>query len=155
MNVPHDTAIAIQNDIFTLTLDDYPPHGILGGMSIDTNLQTWQYAVDVIHRCLISGLWSILNKEWMHYHGAENYDLFCKKLSELNPFNLSGEGEEFWLEPLLSRTELSLSLIKKYGISRTSKYLCTPLICEIEDIFSANGVSWKYGSFYPIAINSA
>ncbi|MCF5679418.1 hypothetical protein, partial [Pseudomonas syringae] len=149
MNIPINTAIAIQNDIFILTLDDYPPHGILGGMSTDENLQVWQYSVDVIHRCLVSGLWSILNKEWMNYHKVKDYEFFCKKLSDLNPFNLSDEGETFWLEPLLSSTELSFNLIKKYGISSLSKDLCIPFICEIENNFSANGVSWEYCSFYP------
>ncbi|MGN2410414.1 hypothetical protein [Pseudomonas syringae] len=153
MNIPPNTAITIQNDIFILTLDDYPPHGILGGMSTDENLQVWQYSVDVIHRCLVSGLWSIFNKEWMNYHKVKDYEFFCKKLSDLNPFNLSDEGEIFWLEPLLSRTDLSLSLIKKYGISSTSKDLCIPFACEIEDIFSAKGVSWKSGSIYSITAN--
>ncbi|WP_236537485.1 hypothetical protein, partial [Pseudomonas syringae] len=64
-------------------------------------------------------------------------------------------GETFWLEPLLSSTELSFNLIKKYGISSLSKDLCIPFICEIENNFSANGVSWEYGSFYPITENRA
>ncbi|WP_122221118.1 hypothetical protein [Pseudomonas syringae group genomosp. 3] len=92
MNIPVNPAIAIQNDIFVLTLDDYPPHGILGGMSIEKNLQAWQYSVDVIHRCLVSGLWSLFNKAWISYHGVKNYDFFCKKLADLDPFNLSDEG---------------------------------------------------------------
>lgn len=149
-SISHEYSVAIQNDIYILTLDDYTPHGILGGLSMEPDSLSWQYAVDIIYRCLAVGFWKVWNVEWMELHGMQDYSAFCKKLSELNPFELSEEGEKYWLEPFLCCTDSSLSLVKKYDIDMAANNFCAPFIDEVERVFAENNVAWGRGSFFPV-----
>lgn len=149
-SISPEYSVAIQNDIYILTLDDYTPHGILGGLSMGSESLSWQYAVDIIYRCLVVGFWKVWNVEWMELHGMQDYSDFCKKLSELNPFELSGEGEIYWLEPFLCCTDLSLSLVKRFNIEKTSSGFCAPFIDEVERVFAEKNVAWGGGSVFPV-----
>ena len=141
-SIPPECSVAIQNDIYMLTLDDYTPHGVLGGLGMEPDISAWQYSVDIIYRCLAVGLWKLWNVEWMEFHGMQDYRALCKKLSEFNPFELSEEGEQYWLEPFLCSTELSLKLVEKFDINTTSTDCCAPFIDEVERIFRENNLVW-------------
>lgn len=143
--------VAIQNDIYMLTLDDYAPHGVLGGQSRDENPIHWQYTVDIIYRCLAAGFWRIWNSPLLTQNSIVDHEGFCKKLSELSPFELSEEGEDYWLGTMLCCTELSLSLVKRFGVNgMVSDGFCEPFVIEVEQEFLKHDVSWSRGSFFTV-----
>lgn len=146
MKMSREDAEKMQFYVYLLTLDDYSPHGILGGKE----KSDWKYAINLTYRCLASGLWKIWNTTWLSEHGINNYYTFCRKLSELDPFSLSSQGEEFWLEPFMCSTELSINLIKKFDINGEREDLCTIFVEEIEKIFEAAGVPWCAGDIFKV-----
>ncbi|WP_438279474.1 hypothetical protein [Pseudomonas alabamensis] len=137
-----ECATAIQNDIYIMTLDDHTPHGVLGGVSVEPSALCWKYAVEIIYRCLKVGYWRVWNTKWLEVHGIKDYYVFCKKLAELNPYDLSEEGEQYWLEPFLCSTELSADLVRRFNVANTSNTYCQSLINEVEVFFAENNVAW-------------
>lgn len=147
---PRKDYVSIQNDIFMLSLDDYSPHGVLGGVSEEADLNAWQYTVDIIYRCLVAGLWKVWNIEWMEANEIQNYASLCEKLSELNPFELSDEGERYWLEPLICSTDISVRMLNRFGIKDFSETFSESFIEAIEEKFSENNVSLELDIIFPI-----
>ncbi|WP_050577358.1 hypothetical protein [Pseudomonas cremoricolorata] len=86
----------------------------------------------------------------MELHGIQSYSALCEKLSEFNPFELSEEGEQYWLEPFLCCTDLSLSLLKKFGINKATSEFCAEFIDELDSVFRENNVAWDRGSIFPV-----
>lgn len=146
------SALNIQNDIYLLTLDDFSPHGIVGGMSDDPDLFQWQYAVEIIYRCLVAGLWGVRNEEWLVDNKIKDYKMFCCGLSGFNPFKLSDQGEVYWLEPMIYGKDASFDLVERFGIDMISKDCCNSFIEEVERIFAKCGVSLALGNIFPVKI---
>jgi hypothetical protein len=110
----------------------------------------WQYSVEVIYRCLESGLWTLWDEDVLDYIGAAGYKGLCKGLARLNPAELDEEGESYWLVPLMTATESAKEIVKKFAVSGQPGESRDGIIDEIERHFVAAGVSLKRGIIFPI-----
>ncbi|WP_175134307.1 hypothetical protein [Achromobacter pulmonis] len=143
-NIYPDYAARIQYDFYLLTLDDYPPIWFAG-----TSPGAWQYAVEIIYRCLKVGYWNLWSEGWMKARQLRNYEDFCSKLAQFNPHKLSNEGMMYWLAPLIYSSDLGEQLVKKYDLATLESYeagkeysVCKPFIDEIEKTFAENNIPW-------------
>jgi len=151
MNLSEKEAFELQRSIYLTTLDDYSPDSI-GYMACG-----WKFSVNIIYRCLVSGIWDICDSGWMESKGLArtDYYAFCKRLAEHDPSDSSRERQEYWGDLHIQGTTLCDVLLDKYG-SKDNGYndlynhLCVPLIDEIEGLFEQHGVSWILGNLFTI-----
>jgi len=136
--------------LYLLTLDDYSPHALVGGMASSGERCKWQYAVESIYRCLESGLWTLWDEDVLDYIGAAGYKGLCEGLARLNPAELDEEGESYWLVPLMTATESAKEIVKKFAIPGQPGEFRDGIIDEIERHFAAARVSLKRGIIFPI-----
>jgi hypothetical protein len=136
--------------LYLLTLDDYSPHALMGGVGSEPDEGRWQYAVDVIYRCLVSGLWELWDDQVLKFIGADSYEGLCEGLSRLNPFDLNEEGESYWLIPFMSATEAPRKLLSRFEIPGQPGEFSEGVVSEAENYFRAAGVSLDRGVLFPI-----
>ncbi|GAA0908291.1 hypothetical protein GCM10009552_17390 [Rothia nasimurium] len=146
-NLSLEMALHLQNNIFLLTLDDYSPHGIIGGLTTEN----WQFTVDSIYRCLKSGIWAIWNDGPLNgVRPEDKYAFLCEKLASLSPLDLNDEAGVYWLDVSICATDASRELISDSHIMEMSTRPCEPFIEEVEHRYVANGVSLSRGVLFPI-----
>lgn len=136
--------------LYLLTLDDYSPHALVGGMASNGGLCQWQYSVEVIYRCLESGLWTLWDEEVLDFIGALGHKGLCEGLSRLNPAELDEEGERYWLVPLMTATESAKTIVEKFRIPDQPGQFGDGILDEVERHFAAAGVSIRRGLIFPI-----
>jgi len=151
-------AIYIQEDMYVVATDETstPPIGISGSSSRN-GVEHWIYAVNLIYRCLVSGIWTTdgapYMSSWLENYGLKNNYDFCKKLSEYSPFIPENINMTYWLDPLLCNTDFGQSFIEGFGLENLEKdepYL--PFINALEKLFHEKGVSWDAGDLFGMNI---
>jgi hypothetical protein len=110
--------------------------------------QRWQLAVDMIYRCVVSGLMGVVTPRYRNDHNA-----FFHAIRTLNPYTESGVN--LWYGADLFSTDSLVELIDKY-FPKTGPYdpLVNPaFIHELKDIFAQHDVPWSDAPLLPIITN--
>jgi hypothetical protein len=124
MRIPKDLAMRLQFSFYLISIDPYCP-GIFVCAQRSTNTVDadraidWQFAVDVIYRCLESGILDVWSTAWMRAKHIEGALAFSDALAKHNPFDekdFAKSGSTFWLQALLFASNECQSLILKYNI---------------------------------------
>ena len=102
--------------LYLLALDDYSPSALAGGVAETIDVDRWQYAVEIIFRCLSSDLWTPWDEAVLDELGVDGYEGFCRGLARLSPAGRSEEAQRFWLNPQLTSTEKALELVAEYAV---------------------------------------
>jgi len=146
----------IQYDLYNVTMDDTStsPIFLLSGEAVSD----WVYTVNLMYRCLVSGLWTTdgapYMPSWLKNYGlTDNYD-FCKKLSEYSPFIPDLINMTYWLDPLLCNTDFGQSFIEGFGLENLEKdEVYPPFINALEKLFYENKVPWEAGDLFGMSVN--
>jgi|GEM_PF-1673149 len=162
MQLSEIEAFELQQCMCVLIGDEYPPD------SIGYDTCGWEFSVNIIYRCMVSGIWTIWNGDGSSIFSGNDYYAFCKGLSEYDPEDafcpelfkrnpvLSWETTKYWTGiPYVLATPLNDVLLDKYS-SIAGEYddlyenLCVQLIEEIEALFEKHGVPWSAGGLFLI-----
>ncbi len=111
----------------------------------DDTPQRWQLAVDMIYRCVVSGLLELTYPKYRADH-----DAFFHAIRTLNPFDRS--GAVLWNWEQLYGTDKLVALIDKH-FPKTGEYdprLNLAFIQELRDIFAAAGAPWSDAPLLPV-----
>jgi len=126
-------------------------------------LFSWCCAVNLIYRCLVSGIWTAKHASrympaWFEENGLrDDYD-FCKKLSENSPFVYNEINMRYWSEPIFCNTEFGQSFVESFGLENleTEVYppneVYPPFIDALEKLFDEKGVSWEAGDLFSMGV---
>jgi len=142
-----------------VTIDETSTSAIsISGIAHKKNDFYWVYAVNLIYRCLVSGLWTAEGAapymaSWLSYHGLEDNYSFCKKLSEYSPFINEDTNMKYWMEPLLCNTEFGQCFIEKFGLENLESDVYRPFIDALEKLFFEKEVPWEAGDLFNIKAN--
>jgi len=160
MELSEKEAFELQQCMCELMGDDHSPSSI-GYYACGRG-----FSVNIIYRCLVSGLWDIWSGVKIGSNGFNINDCysFCKGLAEHEPEDSFRpeltERErwkvcEFWEIPQIMATPLCDPLLDKYS-PQAGDYeylydnLCVPLIEEVETLFERHGVPWRAGDLFGI-----
>jgi len=147
-NVPR----VLEQDVYLLTMDDYSPHSLLGGEVIGNHVAQWQYAVDLTYRCLASGLWKLLDEDFLSTSEVGDIRGLCIELSRLDPFNLSAEGQPYWLDTLMCAADPLLKIICEYQLDASSGLFREGFFGAIDRQFAMVGCPWSKGCLFPVGM---
>ncbi len=136
--------------LYLLTLDDYSPSALAGGVAETVDGDRWQYAVEVIFRCLSSGLWALWDEGVLDELGVDSCEGFCRGLARLSPAVLSEEAQRFWLNPQLTSTEIALQLVAEYAVEGQPGELKEGIMERIEAVFADAGVPLERRVLFPV-----
>ncbi|WP_282295048.1 hypothetical protein [Stenotrophomonas sp. PS02289] len=141
--------------LYLLTLDDYSPSALAGGVAEIVDVDRWQYAVEVIFRCLTSGLWDLGDESVLDDLAVSGYPGLCRGLARLSPAMLSEEAERFWLNPQLASTEKAQELINEFAVEGQSGEFKERVMGRIKALFADAGVSLELGVLFPVDVSRA
>lgn len=148
----------MQQHLLVLTSDDMSLAYLTGGTIDDVpdySPQRWQLAVDMIYRCVVSGL---LELTYPKYRGDR--DAFFQAVRTLSPFGQSSgipfdqSGGVLWNWEQLYGTDKLVALVDKYFPKTGGAYddaVNPAFIQELHDVFAAAGVPWSDAPLLPIA----
>ena len=132
-----------------LSKDDLSP-GFFSDSTVvgikDRTPERWQLAVDMIYRCIVSGLMGVLTPKY-----SNDVDAFFHDIRTLNPYDES--GIVLWNGADLYSTDTLVDLINKHFPSRGGPYDGTvnpAFIEELRAIFFAAGVPWSDAPLLPV-----
>jgi len=160
MELTEEEAFELQQCMCVLTEDEYSPDSI-GYIQCG-----WEFSVNIIYRCMVSGIWGIWNGGWLESRGIVRNDYygFCKRLAGIDPKDAFRPelpkqerwiASDYWVIPHISATPLNDALLDKHS-PQAGDYrylyenLCIPLIEEIEALFEQHGVPWRAGGLFEI-----
>jgi hypothetical protein len=120
--------------------------------------QRWQLAVDMIYRCVVSGLLELTYPTY-----RDDHDAFFQAIRTRSPFDQS-KGVQFdesggvlWNWEQLFGTDKLVALVGKH-FPKTDEYdpnLNPAFVQELREIFSAAGVPWSDAPLLPVMPASA
>jgi hypothetical protein len=141
----------LQFQLRVLTQDELSPSyfstGFIDGIP-DRTPQRWQLAVDMMYRCIVSGLVGVVTPRYRNDH-----DAFFHAIRILNPYD--ERGINLWYGVDLFSTDALVELIGKY-FPETGQYDGTVnpvFIQELKDIFAEHNVPWSDAPLLPIVTN--
>jgi len=155
MRMNENTASRIQYDIYMVTADETSTSAI--GIASGSDVHDWVYAVNLIYRCLVSGIWTTDAApgmlSWLEHYGlSDNYD-FCKKLSKHNPFVCNDINMIYWMGSLLCNTDFGQSFVECFGLENLEKdEAYPPFINALEKLFYEKGVPWEAGDLFGMGV---
>jgi hypothetical protein len=140
----------LQRFLRILSKDDLSP-GFFSDSTIvgikDRTPDRWQLAVDMIYRCIVSGLMGVLTPKY-----RSDLDAFFHDLRTLNPYDDS--GIVLWNGADLYSTDALVDLVDKYFPNTGGAYDGTvnpAFIEELRAIFASAGVPWSDAPLLPVA----
>ncbi|THD42331.1 MAG: hypothetical protein E7774_15745 [Bradyrhizobium sp.] len=149
MSQPNTVESWLQFNLQLLIDDNESPVGFMSGRvdgMPDRTPQRWQLAVDMIYRCIVSGLIQIATPQY-----RDDRDAFFHVLRTFDPY-VDDDGILLWHGGQLSPTEALIAMVGKY-FPTTGHYERTvnpAFIQELKDIFAAHGVPWSDAPLLPI-----
>jgi hypothetical protein len=139
----------LQHNLRMLTKDDlsigYFESGNIDSVP-DYSTQRWQLAVDMIYRCVVSGLLELTYPNYRVDHNA-----FFQAIRTQNPFDQSGGF--LWNWEQLHGTDKLIALVDKHfpGAGVANYETVNPaFIQKLRDIFATAGVAWSDAPLLPI-----
>ncbi len=158
MTVPERDNIEqwLQNRMRLFSADDLPltyfSSSIIAGAQYD-NLERWQLAVDMIYRCIVSGLLELTYPKYRTDH-----DAFFQAIRTRSPFDpgppFDDSGAVLWNVEQLYGTDKLIGLVDKYFPNTGNAYDETvnpAFVEELRDVFAAAGVPWSDAPLLPVA----
>jgi hypothetical protein len=142
----------LQFHLQLLARDDLSPASFLSGRIDDIpdrTPQRWQLAVDMMYRCIVSGLMGVHTPKYRNDH-----DAFFHVLRTFEPYGV-GDGMALWHGGDLCPTERLVELVDKY-FPKTGPYDRTvnpAFIQELKDTFAEHNVPWSDAPLLPIITN--
>jgi len=150
MIMNENDASRIQYDVYMVKVDETSTSAI--GVASGSEISDWVYTVNLIYRCLVSGLWTTnaapYMPSWLDYYGLKNNYDFCKKLSEYSPFVLDDINMRYWMEPLICNTDFGHSFVEGFGLENLEGEVYPPFIDALEELFRKKGVPWEVGDLF-------
>jgi hypothetical protein len=137
--------------VYLLSFDEYSPHALLGVGEAVSNSAKWQFAVDMTLRCLVSGVWEFSVPDILDQLGLATIEEFCDRLSQLDPFGLTEEGEKYWLDSYMMGSSLSSEMVSRHLISADGPIFSSGFFEGIDRLFSLSGMAWREGSLMVIS----
>jgi hypothetical protein len=115
----------------------------------DRTPQRWQLAVDMMYRCIVSGLIGVHTPKYRNDH-----DAFFHVLRTFDPYD-NGDGMALWHGGDLCPTERLIELIGKYfpKTDPSDRTVNPAFIQELKDIFAQHDVPWSDAPLLPIVPN--
>jgi len=155
MRMNENTASRVQYDIYMVTADETSTSAI--GIASGSDVHDWVYAVNLIYRCLVSGIWTTDAApgmlSWLESQGLSDSHDFCKKLSKHNPFVCNDINMLYWMGPLLCNTDFGQSFIESFGLENLEKEEpYSPFINALEQLFDEKGVPWEAGDLFGMGV---
>lgn len=149
MSQPNTVESWLQIDLQLLTRDDLSPAYFMSGLIDaipDRTPQRWQLAVDMIYRCITSGLIQVGTPRY-----RDDNDTFFHVLRTSDPYG-QGDGMALWHGGDLWPTEALIELIGRYfpqpgPLNRTVN---PAFIQELKEIFAAQNMPWSDAPLLPI-----
>lgn len=142
----------VAEDVHLFTMDDYSPHALLGGEVMGDQVAQWQYAVELTYRCLASGLCELMYEPLPRDGGSHDFRELCSALSRLDPFDLSEEGQLYWLDKFMCSTQALLDIVsdvRAHGDAGPGTFE-DRLFEAVESHFAAWGVPWSDGCLFQV-----
>ncbi len=112
-------------------------------------LERWQLAVDMIYRCVVSGL-----LEFTYPNYRDDHDAFCQAIRTRSPFDES--GGVLWNWEQFYGTDKLVALVNGHfpDAAVASHDAVDPaFIQELKDIFAEHNVPWSDAPLLPIILN--
>ncbi len=109
-------------------------------------LERWQLAVDMIYRCVVSGL-----LEFTYPNYRDDHDAFFQAIRTRSPFDESGDVMWNW-EQLYGTDKLVALVDKRFPKTggADNEIVNPAFIQDLRDIFAAAGVPWSNALLLPI-----
>jgi coproporphyrinogen III oxidase len=161
MQTQHAVDLWAQQRLVVLASEDMSLAYWSGGIIDDVpgySSQRWQLAVDMIYRCVVSGLLELTYPTY-----RDDHDAFFQAIRTRSPFDQS-KGVQFdesggvlWNWEQLFGTEKLVALVGKH-FPKTDEYdpnLNPAFVQELREIFSAAGVPWSDAPLLPVMPASA
>lgn len=102
-------------------------------------------------RCLVSGVWEFSVPDILDQLGLATIEEFCDRLSQLDPFGLTEEGEKYWLDSYMMGSSLSSEMVSRHLISADGPIFSSGFFEGIDRLFSLSGMAWREGSLMVIS----
>jgi hypothetical protein len=104
----------------------------------DGTIERWQLAVDMIYRCIISGLIGVLTPKY-----RDDHDAFFHAIRTLSPYGESGIN--LWHGADLFSTDELVEIVEKHfpAADPYDPSVNPAFIQELKDIFGQHGVPWS------------
>lgn len=138
----------IQSDLLLLSLDGYSPDMLIGGRGGPRDPRKWQYAIDVLHSGLLSGLVGVWEGGKPSAMSENDLRSLVVHLSLTDPFDaglFKSGGLDQWLELQIYGTEICDNLLQRHQIKRSDDPLAMPFISELKQTFIAASAPWGAG----------
>jgi hypothetical protein len=149
MKLPFSVAYQLQWQLRELLDDDSSCASFSAGNIDnipDNTIHRWQYGVDMIYRCVTTGLIMI------PYFQIDSHDLqsFFLAIRSLNPFDSS--GGMMWNGTYLRRTDMLRDLLNRFfsNVPQYDPELNVAFVEELENIFQQHAVPWSESPLLPI-----
>jgi hypothetical protein len=161
MAINHTVDSWTQEHLRVLAKDDMSLAYVAGGIVDDVpdySAQRWQLAVDMIYRCIVSGLLELTYPKYRVDH-----DGFFYAIRTLSPFDRSDDvpfdesGGVLWNWEQLRGTDTLVDLINKHFPDRGGAYDGTvnpAFIEELRSTFASAGVPWSDATLLPVTTKS-
>ncbi|PXV58497.1 hypothetical protein SAMN04487785_115146 [Dyella jiangningensis] len=120
MKLPEDVAIWLQGRIAMMSTDDMSALAFSSGRiesCPDDTIARWQLAVDMIHRCVVSGVLEI-NPALTDFVMAEGLQAATREMAMVDPFKFPGDAgaQLIWLGSYLYCTSHFRLRVAHYGL---------------------------------------
>jgi len=148
VKTPNDVQSWLQRQLRTMAVDDSScAYFISGNIASNENytLERWQFGLDMIYRCLKSGL--ILVHDFVGYPDEV---AFTHALQTISPFG--DEGGVLWNGSLIYGSQLLVELVEKHFPPSLpySPAVNSDFGEDLESIFQRHGVPWSEAPLLPI-----
>jgi hypothetical protein len=152
MPQPNTVESWLQFGLQRLARDDISPAFFLGGRIDDIpdrTPQRWQLAVDMMYRCIVSGLIDVHTPRYRNDHEG-----FFHVLRTFAPYG-QGDGMALWHGGDLCPTERLIDLLDKYfpKTGPCNRAVNPAFIQELTGIFAEHNVPWSDAPLLPIIRN--
>ncbi|RUL71900.1 hypothetical protein [Dyella choica] len=119
MTLSPDVAAWLQRNLVIMSIDDVSAIGLSGdspNRALNETVGQWQFTIDMIYRCLVSGLICVgPTDEWLRAIGLPDIKSFTETLAKINPFDLPGDPGH-WFDTYFVDTDYCRLRIAHYGL---------------------------------------
>ena len=119
MRLLPDVAAWLQRNLVIMSIDDMSALGLSNdsvNKAASEALEQWQFTVDMIYRCLVSGVITAgPTDEWLQSIGLSDVEAFARTLAEVNPLNLIGDPGH-WIDTYFVDTDFCRLRVAHYGL---------------------------------------
>jgi hypothetical protein len=152
MSQPNTVESWLQLNLQLLARDDSSPAAFSTGRIDDIpdrTPQRWQLAVDMIYRCIVSGLMRVGTPRYRNDH-----DAFFHVLRTFEPYG-QGDGMALWHGGDLWPTQRLVDLVERYfpQAGPHDRTVNLAFVQELKNIFAEHNVPWSDAPLLPITTN--